>query len=87
MFASIGSHCNCVDFTVPEINRIVLFNCISILLVCTLFNHTGAQYSAVEQTSANEAVRNVSALATQFVPVSFRSTLTRAATFFAASDK
>jgi hypothetical protein len=30
----------CVDFTVPEINRIMLFSCISILLVCTLFNHT-----------------------------------------------
>jgi hypothetical protein len=28
MFASTGSHCNCVDFTVPEINRIVLFSCI-----------------------------------------------------------
>jgi hypothetical protein len=37
MFASTGSHCNSVDFTVPEINRIVL---LPILLVCTLFNHT-----------------------------------------------
>jgi hypothetical protein len=50
MLASIGSHCNCVDFTVPEIIHIVLLSCISILLVCKLFNHTGggAQYSAVE---------------------------------------
>jgi hypothetical protein len=47
MFASTGSHCNCVDFRVSaEINRIVLFSCTSILLVCTLVNHTGAQYSA-----------------------------------------
>jgi hypothetical protein len=36
--------------------------------VCTLFNHTGAQYSAaVEYASADEAVRNVVALAFQFV--------------------
>jgi hypothetical protein len=62
-------------------------SCISILLVCTLFNHTGAQYSAVEYTSANEAVRNVSALAPQFVPVSFRTNLTRAATIFVVLDK
>jgi hypothetical protein len=26
MFANTGSHLNCVDFTVPEINRIVLFS-------------------------------------------------------------
>jgi hypothetical protein len=76
MIASTGSHCNCVDFTVPEINCIVLFSYISILVVCTLLIHTGVQHSAVEYTSANEAVRNVSALAPQFVPVSFCSKLT-----------
>jgi hypothetical protein len=34
IFASTGNHCNCVDSTVS--------------VVCRLFNHTGAQYSAVE---------------------------------------
>jgi hypothetical protein len=43
MFASTGSH-----FTVPEMNRIVLFSCKSILLMCTLFNHTKTQYSALK---------------------------------------
>jgi hypothetical protein len=46
MFASTGSHYICVDFTVPENNRIAFFCCI--VLVCALFNHTGAQYLAVK---------------------------------------
>jgi hypothetical protein len=41
-----------------------LFSCISILLVCTLLNHTGAQYSAVEYTNDNEAARNIQRLLT-----------------------
>jgi hypothetical protein len=81
IFAKTGSHCNCVDFNVPVIIRKAFFSYKSILLVCTLFNHTGAQYSAVEWTRANKAVRKVSGLALQFVPANLRTILTRAATF------
>jgi hypothetical protein len=75
------AHCNCVNFTVPGIIRRALFSCTSILLERTLFNHTGTQYSAVEYTRANEAVRKVSALALQFVPANLHTMWTRTATF------
>jgi hypothetical protein len=61
--ASTDSHCTCVDCTVPAINRIVLFSCISILcLLCTLFNHISER--SIQQLNrqvsmkqfANEAV-------------------------------
>jgi hypothetical protein len=54
MFVRTGSHCNCVAFTVPVIIQRALFSCTSILLICTLFNHTGAQYFAYYvNTSSN----------------------------------
>jgi hypothetical protein len=56
-------------------------HCVFQLYIDVAGVHTGAQYSAVEYTSANEAVRS-RALAPQFVPVSFRTNLTRAATIF-----
>ena len=43
-----GSQGNGVDLTVPEIIIILLFNSTSIFFVCTLFIHTGAQFSTVE---------------------------------------
>jgi hypothetical protein len=48
MFVGTCSHSICVDSTVPVIILRALVNCTSILQVFTLFNHTGAQYSAVE---------------------------------------
>jgi hypothetical protein len=48
IWANVGSHGSWVDLSQPEIVRIALFNSTSVLLMWTLFNQTGAQYSAVE---------------------------------------
>jgi hypothetical protein len=48
IWANVGSHGSWVDLTKPEMMRIALFNWTSMLLMWTLFNQTGAQYSAVE---------------------------------------
>jgi hypothetical protein len=84
MFASTGSHCNCVDFTVPEINRIVLY--IDFAGVQTIQPHRIAVFSN-RIDKCHKTVRNVSALAPQFVRFSSRTKLTQAATFFAVFDK
>ena len=55
----------------PAIILIVLFNSTSNLLVCALFNHTGAQYLAVEKTILRAAVRRTFACAPQFDQASF----------------
>ena len=47
-----------VESTAPEIVRIAMFNCTSILSVWQLLYQTGAQYSAVEYTNERAAVRN-----------------------------
>jgi hypothetical protein len=62
IFASTGSHCNCVDFIVPEIRRMVLFNCTSILLT---------HRSTVFSSGTNKNKQNVSVLAPQLRTATF----------------
>jgi hypothetical protein len=62
MFASTGSHCNCVDFIMPEIRRMVLFNCTSILLT---------HRSTVFSSGTNKNQRNVSTLAPKLRTATF----------------
>jgi hypothetical protein len=67
MVGNTESHGNCVDSTIPEIKGIPLFTRIlNLMLVCTLFSQTCAQYSAVEHTKANEAVWKVCTIDPQF---------------------
>jgi hypothetical protein len=67
MLVNKGNHGNCVDFRFSEIKQNAMFSWISTLLVCTLFSQTGAQFSAVELTKANKAVRRVCASKPQLV--------------------
>lgn len=53
-----GSHSEGVDFKVPVITRMAVFNCASILLVWAL------QYSRFDKTKARAETRRVLALAT-----------------------
>ena len=52
-------------------------SCVSSLLVCALFIHTGAQYSAAEYTSANTLIQRVLASAPQDVPLNLAIILLR----------
>lgn len=52
MLAKTGSHCVGVDFTVPEIIRIVFRRSTSMRLQWWLHSHIGAQYSATEYAMA-----------------------------------
>jgi len=48
MSLNTGSQRTGVGLIVPEIVLIVSFSWVSILFVCELLSHTGAQYSATE---------------------------------------
>src|SRR5699024_672974 len=75
MLESTGSHSVGVDFKVPVMTRITVFNWASILLVCELFIQTGLQYSAFEKTNARAVTRSVLALAPQVEPTNFNKML------------
>lgn len=60
-----------VEFTVPVITRIVLFNSTSIFDVWALFSQVEQQYSAHEYTSPSAEVLKHEAVAPQVVPASF----------------
>jgi hypothetical protein len=75
-------HCNCVDFTVPDINRNVLFS-----YWCA--NYSTTLEHSIEQSNRQVPMKQfVMRLPPYpFVPISFRANLRRAATFFAVFDK
>jgi len=66
-----------VERRVPEMRRMVEFNCTSTRLVWAQRDQTGAQYSAAEQQSARADDRRVLALAPQVEPASFINKLFR----------
>ena len=67
MPVSVGSNAVGVGSKQPVTIRMLLFNAISKLLVCTLQHHAGAAYSAALYTMASAAVRSVLALSPQLV--------------------
>lgn len=66
---STGGHFKEVDFNVPPIILITELSWVSSLLVCALFIHTGAQYSAAEYTSSNVLICKVFVSAHHDVPL------------------
>ena len=79
MLESTGSHGRGVERRVPEMRRMVEFNCTSTRLVRAERDQTGAQYSAAEYQSARADDRRLLALAPQveLEPASFINKLFR----------
>ena len=84
---STGSQGRGVGIKVPLTVLITLLSCLSTLLVCTLFNHTGAQYSAAEKTRDSADVRRTCALAPQDDPARCCTRFALVLTFPAAFSK
>lgn len=59
LFDGTESHPKVVDFNAPLITRLTLFNCTSIFLSCLLLSQAPEHYSAVENTSARDAILSV----------------------------
>lgn len=87
ILARTGSHGSGVDFVLPLMVLIAWLILTSTLWVWALFLHTGAQYSAVECTSARVAVLRQFAFAPHPDPANFLTTSVLVLTFFAVFSK
>lgn len=76
MLAKTCSHSIGVDETVPLTTRRASFSTTSIRSVCALSSHTGAPYSATENTNDSAVVRSTLASAPYVVPASLRRRFT-----------
>lgn len=59
ILVSTRNHCIGIDLTVSKISLVIVFNWTSILFICVLFIHTGAQYSKTEYTRVSIDVRSM----------------------------